>query len=381
MYKLVLYDTSNFIDFPIGGQLTSIRNFLKYMSEEHPNECDKILLVGVTTNKTEVGKFQEIVIENKKIKFLPVLYRNTDLSKIQTSMRVEYMKALFKFRKMIPSGKEVLHYLHTPEAFIQIKLCHPFAKTAIFSHGSFFNMMAGFRFYRNNKLIEKSFNIFLHWMLKKSNLIFTLDKDSMEQYSKYNKNIVAVNNSIVLPQKIVERDQCHNPIRLLFVGRLSKVKRVDGIIKAVSLMNEKVELTILGDGEEREHIQKIIKENQLGSCVHLIGAVQPAEVQKYMQENDILIMNSILEGKPMTILEAMSYGMPVITTNVGGISELIDSNIEGVFIEDGEKNIVKAIGIIKNNYKTFNRNAVRRSFNYDYSKVNKIVWYRLNKIN
>ena len=380
MYKLVLYDTSNFIDFPIGGQLTSIRNFLKYMSEEHPNECDKILLVGVTTNKTEVGKFQEIVIENKKIKFLPVLYRNTDLSKIQTSMRVEYMKALFKFRKMIPSGKEVLHYLHTPEAFIQIKLCHPFAKTAIFSHGSFFNMMAGFRFYRNNKLIEKSFNIFLHWMLKKSNLIFTLDKDSMEQYSKYNKNIVAVNNSIVLPQKIVERDQCHNPIRLLFVGRLSKVKRVDGIIKAVSLMNEKVELTILGDGEEREHIQKIIKENQLGSCVHLIGAVQPAEVQKYMQENDILIMNSILEGKPMTILEAMSYGMPVITTNVGGISEMTQEEENAEYTNGEEEEIVKAVLKIVKKYQNYGKNAFENAKKYDYKLINKNIYENIGKI-
>ena len=380
MKNIVFYDTSNFIDFPIGGQLTSIGNFLRYVAEKHASECNNIFLVGVTTDKNQVGKIQNISIAQKSFKFLPVLYRNLKLNDIKKSMRIEYLKGLFKYRKYIPSGKNVLHFLHTPEAFIEVKICHPFAKTAIFSHGSFFNMVRGFRFYKNNKFVEKGFNIFIKWMIKKANIIFTLDQDSIKQYKKYNRNLISVNNSIILPEKVPEREYCHAPIRLLFVGRLSKVKHIDGIIAAVSLMGEETELTILGDGEERDYLQNFIKKEKVLDQVHLVGAVLPCKVQEYMKNNDILVMNSILEGKPMTIIEAMSYGMPIITTNVGGISELLENNVEGIFTDGSTEGIVEAIKVIRNNYKQMCEQAVNRSLSYNYIKINDQVWYELNKI-
>lgn len=380
MKNIVFYDTSNFIDFPIGGQLTSIGNFLRYVAEKHASECNNIFLVGVTTDKNQVGKIQKISIAQKSFKFLPVLYRNLKLNDIKKSMRIEYLKGLFKYRKYIPSGKNVLHFLHTPEAFIEVKICHPFAKTAIFSHGSFFNMVRGFRFYKNNKFVEKGFNIFIKWMIKKANIIFTLDQDSIKQYKKYNRNLISVNNSIILPEKVPEREYCHAPIRLLFVGRLSKVKHIDGIIAAVSLMGEETELTILGDGEERDYLQNFIKKEKVLDQVHLVGAVLPCKVQEYMKNNDILVMNSILEGKPMTIIEAMSYGMPIITTNVGGISELLENNVEGIFTDGSTEGIVEVIKVIRNNYKQMCEQAVNRSLSYNYIKINDQVWYELNKI-
>ena len=81
----------------------------------------------------------------------------------------------------------------------------------------------------------------------------------------------------------------------------------------------------------------------------------------------------------MTILEAMSYGMPIITTNVGGISELVTPNVEGIFTNGSEESIVEAINIIKNNYKLMSKNAIQKSFNYDHFKINEIIWNELNK--
>lgn len=241
-------------------------------------------------------------------------------------------------------------------------------------------MVRGFRFYKNNKFVEKGFNIFIKWMIKKANIIFTLDQDSIKQYKKYNRNLISVNNSIILPEKVPEREYCHAPIRLLFVGRLSKVKHIDGIIAAVSLMGEETELTILGDGEERDYLQNFIKKEKVLDQVHLVGAVLPCKVQEYMKNNDILVMNSILEGKPMTIIEAMSYGMPIITTNVGGISELLENNVEGIFTDGSTEGIVEAIKVIRNNYKQMCEQAVNRSLSYNYIKINDQVWYELNKI-
>lgn len=376
MYELVIYDTSNYEDFPIGGQLTSVRNFLTYIAEYQKDYCSKILLVGLTTSVTNLGKKKIVDIGGKQFDFLPVVYRNTNLKEVKNSLRLEFLKGLFKYKDKIPHEKEILHYIHTPEAFIQVKLCHPFARTAIFSHGSFFNMVRGFRFFQNNKIVGSCFEVFIKWMLRNANLIFVLDDDSLNQYINYNKNVVKVNNSIILPEEDYSDKQLHNPIRLLFVGRLSKVKRIDEIIKAVENCKEDVVLTIVGDGEERTHLESLVETNQ----VKFTGALKPDQVKNEMIRGDILVMNSVLEGKPMTIIEAMSYGMPIITTNVGGISELVEFGGNAIETDGTFLQIICAIKNITSQYTEKVALSLCRARDYDFKLVNAKVFSELRRI-
>ena len=376
MYELVIYDTSNYEDFPIGGQLTSVRNFLTYIAEYQKDYCSKILLVGLTTSVTNLGKKKIVDIGGKQFDFLPVVYRNTNLKEVKNSLRLEFLKGLFKYKDKIPHEKEILHYIHTPEAFIQVKLCHPFARTAIFSHGSFFNMVRGFRFFQNNKIVGSCFEGFIKWMLRNANLIFVLDDDSLNQYINYNKNVVKVNNSIILPEEDYSDKQLHNPIRLLFVGRLSKVKRIDEIIKAVENCKEDVVLTIVGDGEERTHLESLVETNR----VKFTGALKPDQVKNEMIRGDILVMNSVLEGKPMTIIEAMSYGMPIITTNVGGISELVEFGGNAIETDGTFLQIICAIKNITSQYTEKVALSLCRARDYDFKLVNAKVFSELRRI-
>ena len=376
MEKLVIYDTSNFVDFPIGGQLTSIKNFLVYIVECQREFCERITLIGITNETEKVGKKTIVNINGVNFDFIPVVYRDTDLKNIKSSMRVEYLRGLFKYRNYIPCGKEVLHYIHTPEAFIQVKLCHPFGKTAIFSHGSFFNMIRGFRFFQNNKIVGTAFELFIKWMLSKANLIFVLDDDSLDQYSKYNNNIVKVNNSIVLPNNHYSEKRIHDPIRLLFVGRLSKVKRVDEIIQAVDSNEIDVVLTIVGDGEESEYLQSITKTER----VQFKGALKPEKVKAELEEADILVMNSILEGKPMAIIEAMSFGLPIITTDVGGIKELVSFGHNAIMTDGSSKSIQLAIIKVLQDYSNMVNASLILSYDYDYRKINRLVFINLEKV-
>lgn len=376
MYELVIYDTSNYEDFPIGGQLTSVRNFLTYIAEYQKDYCSKILLVGLTTSVTNLGKKKIVDIGGKQFDFLPVVYRNTNLKEVKNSLRLEFLKGLFKYKDKIPHEKEILHYIHTPEAFIQVKLCHPFARTAIFSHGSFFNMVRGFRFFQNNKIVGSCFEVFIKWMLRNANLIFVLDDDSLNQYINYNKNVVKVNNSIILPEEDYSDKQLHNPIRLLFVGRLSKVKRIDEIIKAVENCKEDVVLTIVGDGEERTHLESLVETNR----VKFTGALKPDQVKNEMIRGDILVMNSVLEGKPMTIIEAMSYGMPIITTNVGGISELVEFGGNAIETDGTFLQIICAIKNITSQYTEKVALSLCRARVYDFKLVNAKVFSELRRI-
>ena len=377
-YSLVLYDTSDFEKFPIGGQLTSVRNFLRFIAEQHTEDADSILLVGVTTEDHKVGKIQKVIIQNVSFDFLPILYRSADLSAVQNSLRVEYLKALCRNKERLPHGKNVVHYLHTPEAFTYLKTFHPFCKTAIFSHGSFFNMVSGFRFYQNSKLIGPMFNGFLKFLLRKADLIFTLDQVSTDQYLPYNKNVIQVENSVVLPKRTENSKALHDPTRLLFVGRLSKVKRIDGIIRAVAAMDRE-ELTIVGDGEERENLLALTSELNIENRVHFVGAVEPAAVSELMEQNDILVMNSTVEGKPMTIIEALSHGLPVIATPVGGIPEMVTDGEEAIFTDGTEQKMTNAVHSIESHYQKYSAESLMRGENFDYRHVNEYIYRKLSE--
>lgn len=371
MSRLLIFDTSNFIDFPIGGQLTSIGNFLRYLCEEYPQRAEQIMLVGITLKPSEVGKVKKLHLYGRQIDYLPVTAMEKDLGKTTKSLRLEYVKGLLKSKKILKIKKWDCCYIHTPEAYGIVKLFCMQSQCVIFSHGSYFNMERGFRFFQKNLLIKKGFAAYLKWILKNANMILLLDKDSKRDYSPYNSNLVQVGNSIVCPdipeEKHILKD---NKVKeILFVGRLSKDKQVEPIIHAVESGEESFNLTIVGDGEEYHNLIK-----HEGNRVHFIGAVTPQEVKEYMKNSDILIMNSAFEGIPMTILEAISYGLPVVSTNVGGIGQVLQFGQDSEETDGTAESIRKAIDKIEMHYEVYSKNAYQNSKAYDYKKVNQKVY-------
>lgn len=379
MSRLFIYDTSNFIDFPIGGQLTSIGNFLRFICEEHPERTEDIVLVGVTLCQGEIGKIKKINLYGRQISFLPVTTAEKDLGNTASSLRLRYVKGLLKCRKLLKIAKRDCNYVHSPEAYGIVKLFCPVARCVIFSHGSYFNMERGFRFFRKNLLVKKGFVLYLKWVLRSANLILLLDKDSLRDYKPYNSNLVQVGNSIICPELPEGRHVLREgKVReILFVGRLSKDKRVEPIIRAVEDMGKagsgmdgsEIRLTIVGDGEEYHNLIPYA-----GERIRFVGAVPPKEVKEYMQNSDILVMNSSFEGIPMTILEAISYGLPVVSTNVGGIGEALHFGQDSEETDGTAEGIQAAIRRIEAHYDVYSRNAYENSKAYDYRTLNRKVY-------
>lgn len=384
MSRLFIYDTSNFIDFPIGGQLTSIGNFLRFICEEHPERTEDIVLVGVTLCQGEIGKIKKINLYGRQISFLPVTTAEKDLGNTASSLRLRYVKGLLKCRKLLKIAKRDCNYVHSPEAYGIVKLFCPVARCVIFSHGSYFNMERGFRFFQKNLLVKKGFVLYLKWVLRSANLILLLDKDSLRDYKPYNSNLVQVGNSIICPELPEGRHVLREgKVReILFVGRLSKDKRVEPIIRAVEDMGKagfgeegsgmdgsEIRLTIVGDGEEYHNLIPYA-----GERIRFVGAVPPKEVKEYMQNSDILVMNSSFEGVPMTILEAISYGLPVVSTNVGGIGEAHHFGQDSEETDGTAEGIQAAIGRIEAHYDVYSRNAYENSKAYDYRTLNRKVY-------
>lgn len=373
--RLIFYDTSNFIDYPVGGQLTSIRNFLCFLKENFPEHSEDVLLVGVTTDPEKVGKLSFVSLDGIKYPFLAVTQATVNLGEVKKSLRLEYMKGIWKYRKVIRIQKKDCNYIHTPEAFGAVRLIRPGAVCYVFSHGTYKDMWQRVRFFQKAPLIRKAFQKFLMHVIKKSTAVFVLEKETQEDYQNYNKRVVHVGNSIVC-HPYEERRLHEDRIRFLYAGRLSKVKNVGPSIEAAKTWQRECELRILGDGEEREYLKGIA-----GSSGRIVfaGAVTPQQVQKIMRESDILVMNSTFEGIPMIILEAISLGVPVITTDVGGIKEVLTYGQDSEMTDGTVNQIQKAMEKICADYDRYSRNAYEKSLQFDYRKVNRTIFSVLNE--
>ncbi len=374
MGRLLIYDNSNFIDFPIGGQVTSIGNFLRFVCEAYPERTKDIVLAGVTIDPEEVGKIKKVELYGRKIDFLPVAAAERDLGNVSKSLRLMYAKGLLKYGRQLKITRHDCNYVHAPEAYGIIKFFQRQSKCVIFSHGSYFNMERGFRFFQKNILVKKGFVVYLKWILRNADLILLLDKDSLRDYKPYNSNLFQVGNSIVCPEIPEERHILKEGKvkEILFVGRLSKDKRVEPVIQAVLESKpyfDGLNLTVVGDGEEYHNLIKYEGEN-----VRFTGAVTPKEVKGYMQKADILVMNSVFEGIPMTILEAISYALPVVSTNVGGIGGVLQFGQDSEETDGTAESILEAIKRIDRYYDIYSKNAYWNSKAYDYRCINQKVY-------
>ena len=369
--SLALYDTSNFQDFPLGGQLSSIRNFLRYVAEYRPDEVPGIVLVGVTLDPQAVGIFSCIEMFGQSFRFLPVTLAESDQGHTKGSLRLKYTKGLVKYLPKVGLSKSTVNYIHTPEAFAPIKLRGK-GKCAVFSHGSFFNMKKGFRFYRDS-WVSKVFERYLVWLIKNADRLFVIDDDSYGQYSRLNPNVSFVSNSIDFRED-VKRHIDPNAVKLLFVGRLSAGKRIGPIIEAAEFSPQVASLLIVGEGEEGDGLRSLAV-----SKTTFAGGLDREGVRKAMRESDILVMNSEFEGVPMTILEAMGMAMPVISTDVGGIAKVVEFGVSAVKTDGSAHGIVLAVQTAVDNYAAMSSNAYERSKDFYFAEVNQEIYSKLRE--
>ena len=98
-----------------------------------------------------------------------------------------------------------------------------------------------------------------------------------------------------------------------------------------------------GGNHEVDRLKKTIADNNVSDLVEYIGWTQDKEKAEYFQACDYFILPTYEEGMPMTILEAYSYGKPVISTPVGSIPEILQHNHNGLLFEPGDMPVLKGL--------------------------------------
>lgn len=125
------------------------------------------------------------------------------------------------------------------------------------------------------------------------------------------------------------------PLRLVSTGRLHWVKALDVALEAMHQLvsaGGNVRYDIIGSGPEEERLRFTIHEHELQDHVRLLGALPPSQVRERLASADAFLLTSMSEGVSNAALEAMAMQLPVITTDVGGMSEAVTDEVNGFVV-------------------------------------------------
>lgn len=149
---------------------------------------------------------------------------------------------------------------------------------------------------------------------------------------------VILNNAVIVPQIHTEWKEC---LQVLFLGVLIKRKGVSDLLDAIRLLKERgklksVHFVIAGSGPEEEALKKQAEDTSITDAVSFVGWIEGEKKMRLLAKSHILVLPSYNEGLPVAILEAMSYGMPVVASAVGDVPEAVIHGYNGYLIKPGD---------------------------------------------
>jgi L-malate glycosyltransferase len=180
-------------------------------------------------------------------------------------------------------------------------------------------------------------------------------KDDTLKFFNINRNIDVIPNFINLdrykdlkPNGLRDRFSPDGDPLIMHVSNFRKVKRVDDVVRVFIGIRSKIKskLLLIGDGPERYNVEQMCRE--LGFCndIHFLG--KSKNVERFLANGDLFILPSETESFGLAALEAMAAGMPVISTNTGGLAEVNAHGFSGFLsdvgdIEDMSRNALRIL--------------------------------------
>lgn len=184
--------------------------------------------------------------------------------------------------------------------------------------------------------IPSYFRIILKGVYPRLDGLILLSETAKKKMRRYNDNLIIIPNSLSFKvNTCVELTEK----RIIMVGRLSLEKgynRLVPIATAIKAKHPEWIIEIFGDGPEKESLKDLFQQNFLDDYVLFQG--QTTHIAEVYQKSSILILTSYSEALPMVILEANSYGIPVVGYECEGTFELIDDENNGYLIKNNDVN-------------------------------------------
>lgn len=216
--------------------------------------------------------------------------------------------------------------------------------------------------YTHKHLHKRSFIKYIYFdfmynaCAKLSDKILTVSEYSKNEIVKHlniNPNKVEVIYNSYIGKDAFQKDKTEfsNPVKLFFIGSNFEHKNILAVVKAVKLLKDKgIETTFNIAGLETVYtdvIRKFVAENNLQENVRILGKIPNDKVEELYKTSDIFVFPSLIEGFGIPLLEAMNYGLPVISSNKTVMPEVIGA--AGILIEPTSENFAEKIEYLINN--------------------------------
>lgn len=141
-----------------------------------------------------------------------------------------------------------------------------------------------------------------------------------------------IRNAVPLPEQRA-RPARPRPV-VVSVGRFKQPKDFTTLVRALARVSTPYRALIVGDGPERDEVADAIRTEELGDRVELAGTRD--DVAEVLAEADLFVLSSRSEGMPMSVLEAMAVGLPVVASAVGGVPEVVVDGETGILAPAGD---------------------------------------------
>ena len=353
----------------IGGVQKHVRDLALWCKK---NNYQVIVLFGGN------GQFGDL-LKHSKIEFLKC-------SSLKREINIYYdFKAIFEIKNIIKKLKPNLIHIHSPKARIIFSILKFLGlKKIIIStvHGWPFNSFS--RFNQLYKILE---------LIAAHTLDQTITDGHREKdfylYNKFPKNkLITIHNGVSdIEPKSNYQLESNDPLRLIMIGRFEKQKDDENLINALALLKEfNWNMKFLGKGPLENNIKNKVKELSLTKRISFLGWQE--NVGDFLNNSDLFLLISNWEGFPVSIVEAMRSGLPIIASDVGGVSESVNHGINGYLVPKNDpKSLVKFLKIILKNKKLLSefgkssRKIYLEKFNSEimFNKIEKIYLKFINK--
>ena len=308
----------------IGGPATFVPKIAKYFQDELNYEIE-ILTLSDNKNSNINDDFSVKRIDRN----LPIIYRwlktiftiyklgkNKDLIFVNGLGTETTIANIFLKKKII---RKIVGDPVWERAYSKAKISESFDEFQVKNYGFSISLQKKVR----------SFSI------KKSDIVVTPSKHLKNFILNlgFKNKIEIINNGVFIPEEntnIFTNDQ----INITIVSRLVSHKNIEKIIKAISDLNSPlINLNIIGDGPELNQLQKISLESNNKDNIIFHGKLNRDDINHIFLKSDIYIQASNYEGLPHSLLEAMSYGIPVLCTPVGECKEILGNEDRGYILD------------------------------------------------
>ena len=190
-----------------------------------------------------------------------------------------------------------------------------------------------FQINKHSFLIEVQ-KLLRNWSINSAEIVIT-PSDHLKSFVSgigYSKKILKINNGVNITD-INRANESKADINLIIISRLVVQKNINIVIGAMKLLdNKNLKLSIIGEGGEFSKLENTIHDLNLQNQVQLLGKIDNNKISQFLLTADIFIQASDYEGLPHSVLEAINYEVPILSTETGGCKDLLNDGERGFII-------------------------------------------------